>query len=172
MRRWPAQDALKPWQHRSWIFITSPGLRLKAAWVLDLYARTWQGEQLGDDEYVTSADAKTSIQTRCRCHPTLAPGKARAMRVNHTHGRGGALACLAVYDVQRPRAKVFGRTEECTGIVPFMNLATQVMSQEPYASVEPVFWIVDNGSSRRRQKEADRLTAATAAFPNTVMVHT
>ncbi|MEV0371435.1 hypothetical protein AB0I10_16675 [Streptomyces sp. NPDC050636] len=73
VRRWLAQDALKPWQHRSWIFITSPGFRLKAAWALDLYARTWQGEQLGDDEYVISTDEKTSIQARCRCHPTLAP---------------------------------------------------------------------------------------------------
>ncbi|MGA5359387.1 helix-turn-helix domain-containing protein [Streptomyces purpurascens] len=121
---WPG--TLKPWQHRSWILITSPGFRLKAAWVLDLYARTWQGERLGDDEYVTSGDEKTSIQARCRCHPTLAPGKARAMRVNHTYGRGGALAYLAAYDVHA--AKVFGRTDERTGIVPFMNLATQVMS--------------------------------------------
>ncbi|WP_309234347.1 IS630 family transposase [Streptomyces lunaelactis] len=167
VRRWLAQDALKPWQHRSWIFTTSPGFRLKAAWVLDLYARTWQGEQLGDDEYVISADEKTSIQARCRCHPTLAPGKARAMRVNHTYGRGGALAYLAAYDVHD--AWVFGRTEERTGIVPFMNLATQVMSQEPYASAKRVFWIVGNGSSHRGQKAADRLTAA---FPNTVMVHT
>ncbi|GGU62094.1 IS630 family transposase [Streptomyces albospinus] len=167
VRRWPAQDAPKPWQHRSWIFITGPGFRLKAAWVLDLYARTWQGEQLGDDEYVISADEKTSIQARCRCHPTLAPGKARAMRVDHTYGRGGALAYLAAYDVHA--AKVFGRTEERTGIVPFMNLANQVMSQEPYASAKRVFWIVGNGSSHRGQKAADRLTAA---FPNTVMVHT
>ncbi|MGW1783255.1 hypothetical protein ACWCQQ_29580 [Streptomyces sp. NPDC002143] len=76
--------------------------------MLDLYARTWQGEQLGDDEYVISADEKTSIQARCRCHPTLAPGKARAMRVNHTYGRGSALAYLAAYDVHA--AKVSGRT--------------------------------------------------------------
>jgi hypothetical protein len=41
---------------------------------------------------------KTSIQVRCRCHPTFAPGQARAMRVNHTYGRGGALAYLAAYD--------------------------------------------------------------------------
>lgn len=82
MRRWLAQDALKPWQHRSWIFITDPDLRAKAARVLDLYARTWNGEPLGADEYVISADEKTSIQ-------------ARAMRVNHTYGRGGALAYLA-----------------------------------------------------------------------------
>ncbi len=52
------------------------------------------------------------------------------MRVNHSYGPGGALAYLAAYDVHA--AKVFGRTEERTGIVPFMNLATQVMSQEPY----------------------------------------
>lgn len=40
------------------------------------------------------------------------------MRVNHTYG-GGALAYLAAYDVRA--AKVFGRTEERTGIVPFMT---------------------------------------------------
>ncbi|TLQ43107.1 hypothetical protein [Streptomyces marianii] len=67
--------------------------------MLDLYARTWDGVPLGEDEYVISADEKTSIQARCRCHPTLAPGQARAMRVNHTYERGGALAYLATYDV-------------------------------------------------------------------------
>src|SRR5690606_32553306 len=99
VRRWLGQDALKPWQHRSWIFITDPDFRIKAERVLDLYARIWQGVPLGGDEYVISADEKASIQARCRCHPTLATGKARAMRVNHTYGRGGALAYLAAYDV-------------------------------------------------------------------------
>lgn len=89
------------------------------------------------------------------------------MRVNHTYGRGGALAYLAAYDVHR--AKVFGRCEPRTGIDPFMNLVTQVMSQEPNASAKRVFWIVDNGSSHRGQKAADRLNGA---FPNAVMVHT
>ncbi|MFJ5724081.1 helix-turn-helix domain-containing protein [Streptomyces sp. NPDC093149] len=65
VRRWLHQDALKPWQHRSWIFITDPGFRPKAARVLDLYARAWQGELLGEDEYVIRADEKTSIQARC-----------------------------------------------------------------------------------------------------------
>ncbi|MFI1369739.1 IS630 family transposase [Streptomyces griseochromogenes] len=167
VRRWLAQDALKPWQHRSWIFITDPDFRTKAARVLDLYARTWQGRALGEDEYVISANEKTSIQARCRCHPTLAPGKARAVRVNHTYGRGGALAYLAAYDVHH--ARVFGHTEPRTGIGPFMALVTQVMSQQPYASAKRVFWIVDNGSSHRGQKAAARLTAA---FPNAVMVHT
>ncbi|GGX27950.1 IS630 family transposase [Streptomyces noursei] len=167
VRRWLAQDVLKPWQYRSWIFITDPHFRTRAERVLELYARTFEGVALGGDEYVISADEKTSIQARCRCHPTLAPGQARAMRVNHTYGRGGCLAYLAAYDVHH--AKVFGRTEPRTGIAPFMNLVAQVMSVEPYTSAKRVFWIVDNGSSHRGQKAAGRLSAA---FPNAVMVHT
>lgn len=167
VRRWVKQDALKPWQYQSWIFVRDPDFRAKAARVMDLYARTCQGEPLGEDEYVVSADEKTSIQARCRCHPTLAPGQNRAMRVNHDYERGGALAYLAAYDVHQ--ARVFGRCEPTTGIVPFMNLVEQVMTQEPYASAKRVFWIVDNGSSHRGKKAIDRLTSR---FPNAVMVHT
>ncbi|MFD1656824.1 IS630 family transposase [Streptomyces caeni] len=167
VRCWLREDALKPWQYRSWIFIRDPDFRVKAQRVLDLYARTFEGVPLGEDEYVVSSDEKTSVQARCRCHPTLAPGRARAMRVNHEYGRGGALAYLAAYDVHR--AKVFGRCEPKTGIVPFMALVTQVMTTEPYASAGRVFWIVDNGSSHRGKKAVDRLTKA---FPNAVMVHT
>ncbi|WP_371666640.1 IS630 family transposase (plasmid) [Streptomyces sp. NBC_00289] len=167
VRRWLKQDALKPWQYQSWIFITDPAFRSRAERVLDLYARIWNGEALGADEYVISADEKTSVQARCRCHPTLAPGQARAMRVNHTYGRGGALAYLAAYDVHH--AKIFGRCEPRTGIAPFMALVDQVMTQEPYASAKRVFWVVDNGSSHRGKKAAGRLTAA---HPNAVLVHT
>ncbi|MEU0634152.1 IS630 family transposase [Streptomyces sp. NPDC005989] len=167
VRRRLREDALKPWQYRSWIFVRDPDFRAKAQRVLDLYARTFEGVPLGEDEYVVSSDEKTSVQARCRCHPTLAPGRARAMRVNHEYGRGGALAYLAAYDVHR--AKVFGRCEPKTGIVPFMALVTQVMTTEPYASARRVFWIVDNGSSHRGKKAVDRLTKA---FPNAIMVHT
>ncbi|MFJ9153363.1 helix-turn-helix domain-containing protein [Streptomyces sp. NPDC102270] len=75
VRRWLRQDALKPWRYRSWIFIRDPNFRAKAQRVLDLYARTYEGEPLGEDEYVISSDEKTSIQARCRCHPTLAPDR-------------------------------------------------------------------------------------------------
>nr|WP_234426883.1 IS630 family transposase [Streptomyces niger] len=167
VRRWLRQDVLKPWQFQSWIFIRDPDFRANAQRVLDLYARTYEGEPLGGDEYVVSSDEKTSIQARCRCHPALAPGRARAMRVNHTYGRGGAVAYLAAYDAHR--TKVFGRCEVTTGIAPFMALVEQVMTTEPYASARPVFWIVDNGSSHREKKAIDRLTKA---FPNAVMART
>ncbi|MER5555213.1 transposase [Streptomyces sp. NPDC002793] len=135
--------------------------------ILDLYGRVFEGAPLGDDEYVISADEKTSVQARCRCHPTLAPGQARAMRVNHTYGRGVALAYLAAYEIHR--AEVFGRCEQTTGIVPFMKLVEQVMTIEPYASAKRVYWIVDNGSSQRGKSAINRMDSR---FPNAVMVHT
>jgi transposase len=104
VRRWLRQDALKPWQYRSWIFIRDKDFRARAQRTLDLYARTFEGVALGADEYVLSSDEKTSIQARCRCHPTLAPGQARAMRVNHEYGRGGAVAYLAAYTSTGPRS--------------------------------------------------------------------
>jgi hypothetical protein len=37
VRRWLTEDALKPWQHQSWIFRRDPEFEAKAAVVLDLY---------------------------------------------------------------------------------------------------------------------------------------
>ena len=153
--RWLAADAIRPWTHRSWIFPRDPDFPTKAGRVLDLYARTWQHKCLRPDDYVISADEKTSIQARCRCHPTLPPARARAMRVEHEYARGGALAYLVAWDVHR--AKVFGRCEATTGIEPFGRLVEQVMTTEPYASAHRVFWVVDNGSSHRGQTSIERL---------------
>jgi hypothetical protein len=47
------------------------------------------------------------------------------------------------------QARVFGSCAPSTGIVPFMALAEQVMTQQPYASAKRVIWVVDNGSSHR-----------------------
>ena len=164
--RWLAADALKPWQHRSWISVRDPGFAVKAARVLDLYAGIWDGRALGSNDYVICADEKTSIQARCRCHPTLPPGKARAMRVEHDYRRGGALAYLAAWDVHRGR--VTGRCEHTTGITPFSRLVEQVMTAEPYASADRVFWIVDNGSSHRGAASVKRMTRA---WPNAHLIH-
>jgi transposase len=164
--RWLASDALKPWQHRSWISCRDPAFAAKAARVLDLYAGIWEGEPLGQGDYVICADEKTSIQARCRCHPTLPPGKARVMRVEHDYRRGGALAYLAAWDVHR--GQVIGRCEDTTGIAPFSRLAEQVMTAEPYASADRVFWIVDNGSSHRGAASVKRMASA---WPNAHLIH-
>jgi len=56
VRRWLGEDAIKPWQYRSWIFITDPGFAAKAARVLDLYARVWDANPLTGNDFVISAD--------------------------------------------------------------------------------------------------------------------
>jgi transposase len=159
-------DAIRPWFHRSWIFPRDPDFAAKAAVVLDLYARIFEGRRLTKREFVISSDEKTSIQARCRCHPTLPPGKARLMRVEHEYDRGGALAYLAAYDVHH--AQLFGRTEPTTGIEPFGRLVKDVMTAEPYASARRVFWVVDNGSSHRGQAAVERLEEA---WPNLRLIH-
>jgi transposase len=164
--RWLAEDAIRPWQHRSWVFPRAPDFAAKAGVALDLYQRRFQGRQLEPGQFVISADEKTSIQARCRCHPTLPPGVARMMKVEHEYQRGGALAYLAAWDVHQ--ARLFGRCEPSTGIQPFGRLVEQVMTVEPYASATQVFWIVDNGSSHRGQASVDRLQGA---WPNLRLVH-
>jgi hypothetical protein len=87
--------------------------------VLDLYARMWEGQPLGDDEYVLCADEKTQLQALRRCHPDLAAAQGRIRRSEfeyppRTH-RGGTLAYLAAYDPHA--ARVLGRTAPTTGII-------------------------------------------------------
>jgi len=164
--RWLSDDAIRPWTHRSWIFPRDPDFRAKAGRVLDLYAGRWGGEPLREDEFVISADEKTSIQARLRRHPTLPPAAGRAMRVEFEYERGGSLQYLAAWDVHR--ARLFGRCEPHTGIEPFGRLVRQVMGTEPYRSARRVFWVLDNGSSHRGQASIDRLTRA---HPTVVPVH-
>jgi hypothetical protein len=85
--RWLADDALRPWTHRSWIFPRDPDFARTAGVVLDLYARRYQGQKLGLGEYVLCADEKTSIQARIRCHPSLAASPGRPVRVEHECAR-------------------------------------------------------------------------------------
>jgi hypothetical protein len=164
--RWLHEDAIRPWQHRTWIFPRDPQFAIKAGRILDLYARRWNGHPLGADDFVLSTDEKTSIQARVRRHPTSPPAPGQPLRVEHEYTRGGALAYLAALDVHR--ARVFGRCEATTGIVPFDRLVAQVMTQAPYATARRVFWIADNGSSHRGDAAVERLRAA---FPNVILVH-
>ena len=164
--RWLDQDAIRPWQHRSWIFPRDPQFEQKAGRVLDLYQGCWQGQPLGNDEFVISADEKTRIQARVRLHPTQPPQPGQSRRVEFEYERGGALAYLAAWDVRR--AKIFGYCDPTTGIAPFDTLVQQVMSQEPYRRAKRVFWIVDNGSSHRGQAAGRRLQQP---YANLVLVH-
>ena len=66
VRRWLSEDALKPWQYQSWIFITDPDFTAKAQRVLDLYDRIWDGKPLG-------AERVRDLRRREDLHPGPLP---------------------------------------------------------------------------------------------------
>ena len=165
--RWLSADALRPWQHRSWIFPRDPDFALKAGRILDLYARIWQGKPMQTSEFVICADEKTSIQARRRKQPTLPAAAGRPMRVEHEYFRQGAWTYLAAWDVHR--AKLFGHCEKKSGIAPTDRLIAEVMRREPYKSAQRVFWIVDNCSAHRGHKAVERIRSR---WPNALLVHT
>ena len=120
VRRWLAADAIKPWRHRSWIFPRDPDFAAKAARVLDLYARIWDGVPLGADDYVISADEKSQLQALSRCHPDWPAGPGRVPRVEFEYERHGTLAYFGAYDVHR--ARLIGRVAPTRpGSSPFMR---------------------------------------------------
>jgi hypothetical protein len=153
--RWLHDDAIKPWQTRSWIFPRDPAFAEKAGRVLDLYARLFEGGRLRPDEYVICADEKSQLQALGRRHDTVPAGPGRPVLVEFDYLRGGTLAYLAAWDVHH--AKLFDRVEPKTGIEPFGQLVEQVMTTEPYASARRVFWIVDNGSSHAGKTSIRRM---------------
>jgi DDE superfamily endonuclease len=160
-------DAIKPWRYKYWIFPRDPHFADKAGPILDLYAGMWQGEPRGPKDHILSADEKTSIQARHRCHPSLPPAPGRAAYIENEYERAGALQYLAAWDVRR--GYVMGRCELTTGIEPFGRLVKQVLAEEPYRSGERLFWIVDNGSSHRGDASKKRLHQVDSRI---ILVHT
>lgn len=165
--RWLTEDAIRPWNYRSWIFPRDPKFAEKAGRILDLYQGRWEGERLHPGDLVVCADEKPSIQARHRCHPTLPTAGGSGQLVEHEYQRTGALCYLAAWDVRR--ARIFDRCAPKDGIVEFDALIEQFMSVEPYRSAQRVFVIADNGSAHRGQRSIDRLQGA---WPNLILVHT
>ncbi len=164
--RWLAEDAIKPWQQRSWIFPRDPNFLEKAGPVLDLYQGRWEGKLLEPGDFVICADAKPSIQARKRLHGSAPPAPGRGQRVEHEYERLGAVTYLDAWDVRR--GQIIGRTERTGGISAFDRLVWQVMTKEPYVSAQRVFWIVDNGSDHRGEASVKRLEGR---WPTLVLVH-
>jgi hypothetical protein len=165
--RWLSADAIKPWQHRSWIFPRVPRFAEKAGPILDLYQGRWESERLHPGDYAVCADEKPSIQARARKHPPLPARPRQPQKVEHEYERQGALCYLAGWDVTQ--ARIFDRCAPKDGIEPFDALVDQFMSQHPYKNAQRVFVIADNGSAHRGKRSIDRLQGS---WPNLILVHT
>ncbi len=146
--RWLHEDAIRPWQHRTWIFPARSRLRRQSG-AHPRSVRPALGRQAAEAT-MSSCSAPTrkpAFRPASASIPPRRPAPRQPMRVEHEYVRGGAWAYLAALDVHR--AKVFGRCEPTTGIAPFDRLVAQVMTRPPYHDARRVFWIVDNGSSHR-----------------------
>jgi hypothetical protein len=162
-----APDAIPPWRYKYSIFPRDPPCADKAGPMLALYAGRGQGQPLGPKDHLRSADAKTSIQARRRCPPSLPPAPRRPGYSEHEYARGGALQYRAAWDVRR--GYVMGRCEPTTGIEPLGRLVKQGLAEEPYRSGERLLWIVANGSSHRGAASKTRLPQVDARI---MLVHT
>lgn len=155
--RWYQQDALKPWRYHSWLFPRDPQFLEKGSVVLDLYHRIWQGEALGPDDYVISADEKCGLQVLARLHPTRPPQPGHVGQVEFEYERLGTIAYQAALDVFA--GTVIGQVEESNCILTFNKLVDRVMNQAPYNTARRVFWLVDCGSSHHPSTFPARLSA-------------
>src|SRR5207247_4818054 len=127
--RWLAEDAIRPWQQRSWIFPRDPDFLEKAGRALDLYQGRWQGKLLEPGDMVICADAKPSIQARARIHQSAPPGPGRGQLVEHEYERRGALCYLDAWHVRRGGA--MGRSEPRRGSDTFARVVRQVLTTHP-----------------------------------------
>ena len=141
-----------------------PGFEAKAKVILDLYQGFYQRQPLGPGDRILSFDAKPSIQARGRIHATLPaapgprPGGARYVR-------HGALALLAGLDVHTGR--VFASTPKTTGIVPFMDLAGQVMARRIQGRAPRL-----RHRGQRVGPPGEKARPPPQAHPNAIMIHT
>src|SRR6266480_5097601 len=93
--RWLNEDAIRPWQHCCWIFPRDPHFESKAGRILDLYQRVWKDRKLSANEFVLSADEKTSIPARSRKAQALSTQPGQPMKIEHEYKRLAAyLAAL------------------------------------------------------------------------------
>lgn len=138
--RWLSEDAIRPFYHRSWIFPRDPDFAKKASW-------GWASTKAGGKVWRLGMRSTLSLPTR-RPPPRLAAAPTSPCQLTKDENprawnmSTNAKAYLATWGVHR--AKLFGRCEAKNGIEPFGRLVDEVMSAEPYASADRVFWVVDN----------------------------
>ena len=141
-----AKDAIRPWNHHSWLFPRDAQFAEKAGPILDLYQGLFQDRSLRPREYVLCFDQKTSIQARARKHVCVPPRRKHPQLVEHEYDRQGALNLLAVWDVHR--AQTFGRCYAQRGRAEVEAFLDEALACSPYDSARTIHLILDNGSSQ------------------------
>ena len=166
------QDAIKPWQYRSWISRRDPEFSKYADVVLDLYQGIYMGQPLRERDFVFSGDEKPGLLLRTRCNATQQPAPGMPGLIEFEYRRHGTAALLALLEIGS--GQVFHETVAKSGIEPFMKLIEKMLENELYRNAEKLYFIVDNGSSHARQRFQERLNERfpIEKYPQMIAVHT
>lgn len=165
-------DALKPWQYRSWIFPRDPEFAKYAEVVLDLYEGFYLGEPLTDRDFVLSGDEKPGLLLRTRCKSTVQPTFAKAGLIEFEYRRHGTATLLAFLDINS--GSICHETVAKGGIQPFKALIDKLLEQEQYRTASRLFFVIDNGSSHARERFQARLDEwyPRDKYPEMIAIHT
>jgi hypothetical protein len=166
LRRCLAQDALRPWFHRTWLFPKDPLLLEKATPILELYHGRWQGEPLSNRDAVLSADEMTGLQALSRIHPSVPARPGEPALTEFEYKRHGTLVYTAFLNIRTGR--VYGETSATNGIAPFEAALARCLQQPDLKECQRVFLIVDNGSSHHPNTSPARIRAQ---FPQVEVLH-
>ena len=96
--RWLQEDAIRPWDPPQLDIPARPGLRRQGRARTGSLCPTVGRQAVKDDEFVISADEKTSIQARRRKHATQRCRPRTPMHVEHEYFRCGAWTYIAALD--------------------------------------------------------------------------
>jgi transposase len=143
VRRILASHQLKPWRHHLWLYPKHPrdaAFYETVSKLIALYTRP-----LHADEMVLSVDEKTSLQPRCRLHPTrpAQPGNIPT-RHEHEYQRGGALNLFAAFDTRS--GQVFGQCYPRKRQQEFITFLEQ-LDREIAPHIKTIHLVCDNVST-------------------------
>ncbi|EQD46602.1 ISRSO5-transposase protein, partial [mine drainage metagenome] len=145
IHRWLQAAHLQPWRSQYWKRPRDPQFGPKAARILDLYHRTWEGRPLNPGDVVFCLDEKTCIQALGRQKPTQPPAPGKPTRVEHEYSQNGTVIYLAALNMGN--GGVVGDFPDANNKVTFMSFMERLLSLEPCRSAPRVFLILDNGPS-------------------------
>ena len=112
-------DALKPWQHQSWLYPRDPQFAVKAGRVLDLYAGWWAGAPLGPADCLISADEQIlSVEFKLNL---LRPARSEQLQCRATVLRAGRTISVVEAEVHAgdsPREMLVSKATVTLATVP------------------------------------------------------
>jgi len=134
--RWLHEDAIKPWQTRSWIFPRDPAFAEKVADVVGLYLDPPVGA------IVLSVDEKTQVQALDRTQPLLPIAFDATEKRTHDYVRHGTTNLFAALNVHT--GEVFGECKQTRNGQDFLDFLKKAV--KPHAG-NPIHVVLDNLST-------------------------